>query len=628
MRFFLMAVLLSFSCVCAHATESVTSDTADINKLLKRSLSYQRTNIDSCFWFARIAYQLSEQTGYLKGKGVACIRMGSAVLTRGDYDSAQQYLYEALITSEKTCDKRGAAGAFLLLSYVYQGKGLKDSAISVLYKSLRYTEAVKDTSLTILNYNALGDVFEEYEDFELATLQYKKAMKWAAHPGYLNEYTGALFGIAALQYKRGNIQVALQYYQQLDSLCRQFGDEIGVAQNLNNLALCYADLGKVTKAITCYADALYYYRQAGLSSEEANALYNLADLHKTQNNPDSALYYLHQSLSIAYQIGEPDERADCYAMLAEMYARKNQFQMAYEYHAKYTSLSDSLMNIEKIKSINEMQTKYETNLKEREIDLLQRENDITKLKASRSLGINFGLGGALLGIVFVAYAFYSQNKKKEKLNAELVVAKQQSDDLLLNILPEEVAVELKQTGEAMARQYNNVTVLFTDFVNFTGLSEQMSPTELVNEIHHNFTAFDAIMEKHGLEKIKTIGDAYLAVCGLPNESPDHAQKVTKAALDIREYMSRNSEKFEVRIGIHTGPVVAGIVGVKKYAYDIWGDTVNMASRMESTSEAGKINISHSTYELIKQEFVCTYRGRINAKNKGEVDMYFVDQLIT
>ncbi|MES2779676.1 MAG: adenylate/guanylate cyclase domain-containing protein, partial [Bacteroidota bacterium] len=175
----------------------------------------------------------------------------------------------------------------------------------------------------------------------------------------------------------------------------------------------------------------------------------------------------------------------------------------------------------------------------------------------------------------------SQNEmleqKVEERTFQLQTEKKKSDTLLLNILPEEVAEELKNTGSAEAKQYNHVSVLFTDFVNFTGLSERMTPTELVQEIHRSFTAFDAIIDKHGLEKIKTIGDAYMAVCGLPNEVPDHAQRVIKAALDIRNYMEHSGSTFQIRMGIHTGAVVAGIVGVKKYAYDIWGDTVNTAA---------------------------------------------------
>lgn len=222
--------------------------------------------------------------------------------------------------------------------------------------------------------------------------------------------------------------------------------------------------------------------------------------------------------------------------------------------------------------------------------------------------------------------------KIEQRTIELKTEKQKSDELLLNILPAEIADELKQRGEAEPKLFEKVTVLFTDFVGFTTISEQLTPKQLVNEIHYCFMAFDTIIEKNGLEKIKTIGDAYLAVCGMPIADESHAQKVINAALDIQDFMreykaERTSNQkvfFETRIGVHTGALVAGIVGKKKYAYDIWGDTVNMAARMEQNSFAGKINISGSTYNLVKNKFNCQYRGKIQAKNKGEVDMYFVE----
>lgn len=217
--------------------------------------------------------------------------------------------------------------------------------------------------------------------------------------------------------------------------------------------------------------------------------------------------------------------------------------------------------------------------------------------------------------------------KVEARTSELKQEMKKSDDLLLNILPADIADELKENGISEARNYSEVTVLFTDFVNFTGISEKLSPKELVSELHICFKGMDEIIVRHGMEKIKTIGDAYLAVCGLPKPCPTHAKNTVSAAREILEFVKsrkREGGMFEIRIGINSGPVVAGIVGIKKFAYDIWGDTVNTAARMEQASNPGKINISGSTYELVKDSYNCIYRGKLSAKNKGHIDMYFVD----
>lgn len=389
---------------------------------------------------------------------------------------------------------------------------------------------------------------------------------------------------------------------------------------LNSIGYNYAERGMNDRAILYFRKALQVARSRNAYSSVSALYNNLAGLAGSNTETllyiDSAIYYARLKNSL-------EDLQTSYQNKGFYYYENKDYKNAFDLFYESSLIKDSLYNRDKITAFADMEQKYEAELKSREIEVLQNANEVARLKASRSLGINFGLGGALLGIIFVAYAFYAQAKKKQKLNNELVIEKKKSDDLLLNILPEEIADELKQYGVAKAKQYNHVTVLFTDFVNFTGVSMSMSPTELVEEINTNFTAFDAIIERHGLEKIKTIGDAYLAVCGLPHESPDHAQRVTRAALEISHYMNRPESKFQIRIGINTGSVVAGIVGVKKYAYDIWGDTVNTAARMEQHSETGRVNISGSTYELIKGEFKCEHRGRIQAKNKGEIDMYFV-----
>lgn len=217
-------------------------------------------------------------------------------------------------------------------------------------------------------------------------------------------------------------------------------------------------------------------------------------------------------------------------------------------------------------------------------------------------------------------------KQVDERTFELQKEKQKTENLLLNILPHEVAEELKENGSSEAKYYDEVSVLFTDFVNFTQSSEKMGAEKMLVELNECFTAFDLIMEKHGLEKIKTIGDAYLAVCGLPLKNECHAYQTVLVALDIINFIEErkktNPNALDIRIGINSGSLIAGIVGVKKFAYDIWGDTVNTAARMEQNSEKGKINISESTYQLVKEKINCEYRGKIHTKGKGDMDMYF------
>lgn len=206
-----------------------------------------------------------------------------------------------------------------------------------------------------------------------------------------------------------------------------------------------------------------------------------------------------------------------------------------------------------------------------------------------------------------------------------------ADRLLLNIFPEETARELMEKGSVKAKNYPAVTVMFTDFVGFSAFARTLSAEALVEQLDFYFNAFDDIICRHGLEKIKTIGDSYMCAGGIPTPRPDHAFAVLDAALEIRQFVvSQRQQKieqynypFEIRIGIHTGPVVAGVVGSSKMAYDIWGETVNIAARMEQTCEPDKINISEAAYALVKDQFECIYRGRFPAKHVGEIEMYYV-----
>ncbi len=348
---------------------------------------------------------------------------------------------------------------------------------------------------------------------------------------------------------------------------------------------------------------------------------------KTSDGPEKkedlqlTIAYLKATIDSNEKVGSIENIRKWSALLSEAYRLAGKPKEAYEYYKLYKIMKDSLSS-----ATNKL--KLATLEAERKIALQNKQLEINSLEVSKKRDERIfyiaGIALLLLVIVFIMRNYKTQKNSSELLSAEM----SRSDDLLLNILPAGVAAELKDKGVYKARHYDEGTVFFTDFVNFTKASEKMAPQDLIDELHTCFKAFDEIVTRHNIEKIKTIGDAYLAVAGIPVADALHAENAVRAALEINTFMAerqtRLKEKtFGIRIGIHSGNLVAGIVGVKKFAYDIWGDTVNTAAHMEERSETGKVNISQVTYELVKDKFNCEYRGEIEAKNKGLMNMYFV-----
>ena len=264
---------------------------------------------------------------------------------------------------------------------------------------------------------------------------------------------------------------------------------------------------------------------------------------------------------------------------------------------------------------------------EQRFKLLEKEQLIQQQATTAAQRI--GLLLLLISLMILGGLLYTRqtNKKLAQQKLDIEVEQEKSESLLLNILPYSVAQELKEKGKTSPRKYNSVSILFSDFVDFTRISAQRSPEQIIAELNDCFRGFDAIMEAEGIEKIQTIGDGYLAVGGLPDEAPDHAVRCIKAAKKMIAFLKKRNQyseiKWKARIGIHSGAIMAGVVGTKKFAYNIFGDSVNTASRIETAGEQGRINISADTYELIKDYFECEYRGRISAKGKGDLEMYFV-----
>ena len=366
--------------------------------------------------------------------------------------------------------------------------------------------------------------------------------------------------------------------------------------------------------------AEYFWINAQTFIEETSDLYRLAnfyirfgEFYERNGNLISALEKFDTAVFYGERSGFLQFVLKAISAKERIHKREGRYKIAYALAGDRRDLEDSLKLINEEEKFLMTTVLYQSQLAQTE----QAAQLRTEFLRSRFFGFGFVLFALLSGLIF--FQFHLTRK-----------AKQQSDSLLLNILPAETAQELKEHGATTARKYENVTILFADFVGFTVLSEKLSPNDLVNEIDLYFRAFDDIMTKYGLEKIKTIGDAYLAVGGMPTGNKARAQDVTKAAIAMQEVVEEiNSQKenrnLALRIGLHTGEVVAGVVGVTKFQYDVWGDAVNIAARMEQNSKPGKINISQSTSEQVKGAFKLEHRGAIEAKNKGLLEMYFVSK---
>jgi class 3 adenylate cyclase len=392
-----------------------------------------------------------------------------------------------------------------------------------------------------------------------------------------------------------------------------------------NLGTVYEELKQYDKAIPLFLTDIELSLHKKEYGSAARAMASAALLHLNVNKKKEALSLADRSMALIYQQKlwqEPHTVRAAYPEIAKVYAEFGKSEKAFVLLDSAVAAKDS---IEKSRSyLYNSGFQHKMDVEKHMAEMKMKESEISNEKTLRN-GFLVGLGGLL---VFSVILFV----QKRRISKQRAI----SDNLLENILPAETAEELKRTGTAKAKNYDSVTVLFTDFKNFTAMSNRLSADQLVQEINYYYSSFDNIIAKYNLEKIKTIGDSYMCAGGLPVATRTHATDVIRAAMDMIRFMEQEKEHrqrigkifLEMRIGVNTGPVVAGIVGIKKFTYDIWGNTVNIASRMESAGYEGRINISESTYQQVKNDYKCIYRGEVEAKNNEMLKMYFVEFPLT
>ncbi len=536
---------------------------------------------------------------------------------------------EELITLSKLENNQ----LYLYRGYIQKGNksrlfGNLDIALSSYFKGVEASIMAEYIAGEGQANMSIADVYSEMGNSDNAEIYYAKAIELLRKADDMVSLAIALLNAGDEAFNVGNYDLALEYFEESGLLFRDENNLTGTAYNKGNVGMVYAEQGKNALAEENINEAISMLEQLEDYSPIAEYLTYMSDIYLKKEDWQTALNYAQRSLDLAKKYGLKKQISESNLKLAELFEVKGDQATSYTYYKAHIAYRDSVINLENVQKAADTRTDFELSQKQIEVDLAEQRE-----KNQRNIAIGTGLVLFLIGLL--AIGLFRRNTFIKKTKQIIEEERDRSDKLLLNILPEETAAELKANGTVKAKKYEAVTVLFTDFKGFTSYSEKLSPEALVETVGFYFSKFDAIIEKYGLEKIKTIGDAYMCAGGMHDNTKDHAHRMVAAAFEIVAFVEETKKDvaasemtFDIRIGINSGPVVAGVVGTKKFAYDIWGDAVNVASRMESMSEPGRINISENTYTLIKEDAECEYRGKIQVKNRGMMKMYFVNSMNT
>ena len=592
-------------------------------------------------------------------------------------DSSLHYARALERFTRRSGMERAHRSAINLVGNAHKELGHSDSALAIYDRVLALSTSAGDPALAASAMGNRGSVRLSMGRADEGLFDLEEALKLARQAGRNDLATAIMNNIALINESLGRYMVAITWYDRTVRALDTLGQEVMSAQVMSNLALMYKRLGDNTKAEALYREAIGRLERNGERSWRATALMNLGALlheegrkpaavelwqqavallhgqegtreygqllvnlgvaHQEAGRTDTAMVLFEQAMRSAVAHQDVQQQAAAGHAMAEWWYHRHDIRKAITTAEQALAWARSVPDPENMdKLLLFLQARYaETG------DLRMAHRMAADLLALRDSTKTADEQRALLR------SEYQHANDRRALSDSLSFA---ADAAVKN---KEIQ---KQKGEAQAVQIDQVTVLFTDFKGFTSLSENLTPRELVRDLNECFSAFDRITEKYGIEKIKTIGDAYMAAGGLPVANATHAVDTIKAALEMRDFIEEGKQRkiaagkpyFEVRIGVHSGPVVAGIVGVKKFQYDIWGDTVNTASRMESSGEVGKVNISEATYRLVAgprlsaggpgdgsrttdnqqvttPAFTFTPRGKVQAKGKGAMEMFFVER---
>ena len=597
------------------------------------------SNPDSAFMRAGDLFTYAIERDYVRAKAHGLYIQGVSFHLRGIYNEALTYYQKGLHIYEEINDQEGIGNCLNATGLIYLYKNNYTKALYYFTQSLKIREEIGDQQGVASALNNIGNIYAFQGDDTKALDYYSRSLKIREENDDQQGIATSLNNIGEIYSDQGDYLKALDNYSRGLKIFKEISDQQGISTSLNNTGYIYLQQGDFPRALDYYLQSLLIREEIGDQQGIANSLNNIGNIYKKNGEYSKAIVHCERGFELAISIGDLLEQKEGCECLYEVYKSKGNLNKALHYYELFNEIEDSLNAEETTKNLQQMEFQKQVTLDSlaqvKKDKLLKQAHEEEVQANTKQRNVLIGIGSF---IFLLALGLWSRLSFIRKSKAKLQIERDRSENLLLNIFPEEIANELKEKGKSMARDFEMVSILFSDFIGFTEASSKLSAQDLVSEINICFEAFDGIMGKYGIEKIKTIGDAYMAAGGLPVPSDDSLKNTVLAALEMQAFISKRKlemdaigkHSFEMRVGIHTGSVVAGIVGVKKFQYDIWGDAVNTASRMESNGELGKVNISKHSYELIKDDAQFTFekRGKIQAKGKGEIDMYFVEMSVS
>ncbi len=532
--------------------------------------------------------KLYEELGDRSGVAIATNMIGGVSHALADYNRSLEYFTRALALFEELGDRAGVANVTTNIGIVYVAVSDYNCALEYYTCGLALHEELCQHSGVANTTNNIGIVYESLSDYNRALEHYTRALALFEELGNRSGVANTTNNIGGVYESLLDYNRALEYYTRALAFFEELGKHDGVARVTGHIGNVYINLLDYNRALEYYTHALALHEELGMRSNVALVTGNIGMLYAnkqfTDYNPTKAEELLTQAIALNEELGTKQKLYSAYQFLANLYSQEGRWEEAFQQFKKYHELYQEVQSEEARKKALQV----------------EQQRQIAEME---------------------------KRTAAERADAEA------TKRVLHNILPPTIAQRVVSGEERIAESFESVTVLFADIVGFTVLSQHISATELVSGLDLLFSQFDELAEKHGLEKIKTIGDAYMAVSGLPEAREDHAESAAKMAMEMVEVVKEfaglgGGSHLQVRIGLHTGEVVAGIIGKKKFAYDLWGDAVNTAARMESHGEAGKIHVSEEFASAAGERFSFTERGEMEVKGKGVMRTFFLQSTST